>query len=101
MIIYLMFIVLRFLFFASIAFIKIFFFLANHVVYILPRAMAGTKIYKYIIMMIILHLIQRALGGTNNLAIMFARWYILYLMFASFVLLIFFRIYDGISKKRK
>lgn len=100
MIIYLTFLVLRFIFYASIAFVKIFFFLANHVVYILPRAMADTKLYKYIIMMSILYIVQNILGDTKNLAIMFARWYILYLMFASFVLFILVRIYNGVAGKK-
>lgn len=96
MFVYLFTIVLRFAFFAFLLFVHIFTFFAVHILYIPPRAIADAKIYKYIL----LYIVERRLGYIFNIYALALRWYILYVIFASFMFFIFSRILRVVDKRR-
>lgn len=100
MFIYLFALVLRFLFFAFLSFVHIFTLFAVHILYILPRSIADTKIHKYIAIIFLLYIVERRLGYIFNIYALGLRWYILYVIFASFVLFIVVRILRIVDKRR-
>ncbi len=100
MFIYLFALVLRFAFFAFLSLVHMFTLFAVHILYILPRSIADTKIYKYIPIIFLLYIIERRLGYIFNIYALALRWYILYIMFASFVLFVVVRILRIVDKRR-
>lgn len=101
MFIYLFTLVLRFAFFAFLVFIHIFTLFSTYILYIPPRAIADTKIYKYISIIFLLYIVERRLGYIYNIYAFALRRYILYVIFASFVLFIVARILRIVDKRRK
>lgn len=100
MFVYLFIIVLRFAFFAFLLFVHIFTFFAVHILYIPPRAIADAKIYKYISIIFLLYIVERRLGYIFNIYALALRWYILYVIFASFMFFVFTRILRVVDKRR-